>query len=280
VGDIIATIFGFFGDLGTYLGGLGTLLDWLGKLLGNLVKFLQTLWQFIVRKIIGGILSALGSLSAWLESKLQPVLTYLQNLRQILARYYNTYLRPVLMVLQRIRQFVHILALLHIGIAQRLDTFLGNLQAKILKGFYTVTGAINTLTQVLLALQDPQYLIRHPVLLISIRRQIPALITAVTGRPPGYWFPSPKGAAGGNFAPPAYTLPLPAQSTTPPASSYLSNDGLPDDLSGMVDCYEYTATAVDEVAPLDYFNNDLYPATLCPYDDPAKCLLYSWGVNV
>ena len=152
-------------------------------------------------------------------------------------------------------------------------------KAKCCRVSYTVTGAINTLTQILLALQDPQYLIRHPVLIISIRRQIPALLTALTGRPPGYWFPSPKGAQGGNFVAPNYTLPLPAQSTTPPASSYLNNDGLPADLSGMADCYEYTSDGVDQV-PLDYFNNDLYPATLCPYDDPAKCLLYAWGVNV
>lgn len=280
MGNIIGSIFGFFGNLGGFFGALSTLLDALGQLAKKLLGLLQHIWQFIVKKIIGGILSAIASLSAWIEGKLQPLLTFLKNLRNILARYYNTYLRPFMLYLQRVRQFLSILAALHIKIAQRLDTFLGNLQAKILKGFYTVTGAINTLTQILLALQDPQYLIRHPVLIISIRRQIPALIAAVTGRPPGYWFPSPKGAKGGNFAPPAYTLPLPSQSTTPPVSSYLTNDGLPEDLSVMVDCYEYTSDGVDQVEPLDYFNDDLYPATLCPYDDPAKCLLFSWGVNV
>ena len=280
MGDIIGSIFGFFAGLGSFFGGLSSLLDALGKLAAKLLALLQHIWQFIVKKIIGGILSALGSLSAWIEAKLQPVLDFLKNLRNILARYYNTYLRPMLVWMQRVRQFVHILALLHIHIAQRLDTFLANLQAKILQGFYTVTGAINTLTQILLALQDPQYLIRHPVLLVSIRRQIPALIRAVTGRPPGYYFPSPRGSAGGYFAAPNYSLPLPSQSTSPPASTYLGNDGLPADLSGMVDCYEYAPTSVDQVEPLDYFNDDLYPATICPYDDPAKCLLYSWGVNV
>lgn len=280
MGNIIGSIFGFFGNLGGFFGALSTLLDALGQLAKKLLGLLQHIWQFIVKKIIGGILSAIASLSAWIEGKLQPLLTFLKNLRNILARYYNTYLRPFMLYLQRVRQFLSILAALHIKIAQRLDTFLGNLQAKILKGFYTVTGAINTLTQILLALQDPQYLIRHPVLIISIRRQIPALIAAVTGRPPGYWFPSPKGAKGGNFAPvgPDFNWRDPAQN--PPASSYLSNDGLPNDLSGMVDCYEYTATSVDEVAPLDYFNDDLYAPPQCPYGDPWKCLLFSWGVNV
>jgi hypothetical protein len=277
VGDIIGSIFGFFSGLGGFFGALTALLDALGQLAKKLLGLLQHIWQFIVRKIIGGIISALGSLSAWIEAKLQPVLDFLKNLRQILARYYNTYLRPMLVWMQRVRQFVHILALLHIKIAQRLDTFLANLQAKILQGFFTITGAINTLTQILLALQDPQYLIRHPVLLISIRRQIPALIRVVTGRPPGYFFPSPKGSAGGLFAPAAGTFLPPGAS--PAASSMLSNDGLPDDLSGMVDCYEYAPTSVDQVDPLDYFNNDLYPQTLCPYDDPYKCWLYSLGLN-
>ena len=145
-------------------------------------------------------------------------------MRNILARYYNTYLRPMLVWMQRVRQFVHILALLHIHIAQRLDTFLANLQAKILQGFYTVTGAINTLTQILLALQDPQYLIRHPVLLVNIRRTS-ALIRAVTGLPLRYYFPSPRGSAGGYFAPTAWVLNPNDPAQNPPASHYLTNDG-------------------------------------------------------
>ena len=47
----------------------------------------------------------------------------------------------------------------------------------------------------------------------------------------------------------------------------------------MVDCYEYAPTSVDQVDTLDYFNDDC-TRPICPYDDPAKCLLYSWGVNV
>jgi hypothetical protein len=280
VGDILGSIFGFFGGLAGFFGGLDQLLTWLGSLLGSLVKFLQTLWQFLVKHIIGGILNALRSLSAWLEEKLAPVIDFLKRVRAAMQSYYETYIRPFMVYLQRVRQFLSILALLHIHIAQRLDTFLTNLQSKIIQSFYTVTAAINTLTNILLALQDPEYLIKHPVLLLSIRRQIPALIHALTGRPPGYWFPSPRGSAGGPFAPPSFPFNFADPSQNPPTSSYLSNDGLPADLSGVVNCYEYTADAVDTVAPLDFFNDDLYPDTLCPYEDPAKCLLYSWGVNV
>jgi hypothetical protein len=279
VGDIIGSIFGYFADLGNFAGRLIQMLEWLQQLWQGLVRVLQTIWQYIVKHIIGGILGALRSLGQWLDTHLQPIIDYLKRLRQILASYYNTYLRPILMWLQRVRRWVHILALLHIHVAQRLDDFLGRLQSKLMQTFYTLTAAINTLTQILLALQDPEYLIKHPVLLISIRRQVPMLIRAITGRPPGYYFPSPKGAKGGAFAPPSFPFNFADPAQNPPASSYLSNDGLPADLSGVVNCYEYTATSVDEVQPLDYFDDDLYDEMRCPDGDPLRCILVSWGVN-
>jgi hypothetical protein len=279
MGEILGAIFGFFPGVGTFLAGLGTILQSLGGLLRSLVTFLQTLWQWIVKHIIGGILKALRSAHEWLETHLQPIIDAIRTEQKALQKLFNTYIRPILIFLQRVRQFVHILALLHIGIAQRLDSYLTNLQNKILTSFYTVTAALNTLTNILLALQDPEYLIKHPVLLISIRRQIPALLQALTGRPPGYWFPSPKGSAGGVFAPPPivknYDVPRPLA----PTSSLLSNDGLPADLNPFVNCYEYAPTAVDQVQPLDYFNDDLYPTTMCTNGDPVPCLLSAWGVK-
>ena len=280
VGSIIDTIYGYFSALFGWLSGLKQVLQWLEQIGQKIVAWLGTVWQYIVKHIIGGILQALSSLGQWLDKVLQPVLQFLQRLRQILASYYNTYLRPIMTVIQRIRQYTQILAMLHIKIAQKLDAYLGDLQARILGAFYTITGAINTLTQILLALQDPTYLIKHPVLIVSIRRQVPALIRVLTGQPPGYWFPSPKGAAGGVWAPPAVPLNFTDPTQNPLASSLLGNDGLPADLSPLVNCYEYMETSVDALAPIDYFNQALYPQTLCPYDDPAKCLLYSWGLSV
>lgn len=280
MGEIFGAIFGFFPGLGVFVDGLGQVLASLGGLLRSLITFLQAIWQFIVKRILGGILAELRAATKWLEGHLKPLIDAMTNAQKRLQRLFNTYIRPVLIFLQRVRAFVHILALLHIGIAQRLDGWLTNLQNKVLQGFYTITGTLNTVIGILRALQDPTYLIKHPVLLLSIRRQIPALIQAVTGRPPGYWFPSPKGSAGGVFAPPPKTFSYAAPGAMARTSSLLSNDGLPADLGAVVDCYEYAPTAVDQVQPLDYFNADLYPATLCPYNDPAKCLLYSWGVSV
>ena len=272
MGDIINSIFGFFGGLGSFMDALRSFLGWLQTVMAKVWGVLQAVWQFIVKHIIKGILNALRSAQAWLEDHLQPLIDFLTKLHKMMQQWFNTYLRPMLIWIQRIRKFVHILALLHIKIAQRLDSYLTNLQNKILTSFYTLTAAINTLTNILLALQDPTYLLKHPVLLLSIRRQIPALIQACTGRPPGYWFPSPRGAAGGVWAP--ASIPFAA------TSSLLNNDGLPQDLNPIINCYEYAPTAVDEVQPIDYFNDDLYPANLCPYDDPSKCLLWSWGINV
>jgi hypothetical protein len=234
-----------------------------------IVGFFKYLWDNFFKPILTKLGNALIHMHQWLEDHLGPLLRFLQKLRDWVRRYYNVYLRPFLTMIQRIRQFLVILRFLHIRIAAQLDSYLAQLQGRITLAFATVTGAINTLIDITNALSDPRYLLRKPVLLISLRRQIPALIHAVTGRPPGYWFPSPKGSKGGPWAPVPLNF-LPTDPTmNPPTSTYLpGDDGVPD-LSGFLDGLQFTEGSVDEVAMIDYFNNDLWPQPDCT--DAAAC---------
>lgn len=236
------------------------------------------LWDHFFKRILTAIPDLLKKAHQWLEDHLGKLLKFLQKLRTAYVRWYNTYMRPFLQMLQRIRQYLVILRFLHIGIAARLDTFLAQLQARIVQSFTTVVATINTLVDIANALQDPRMLLRKPVLLISLRRQIPALIHALTGRPPGYWFPSPRGSKGGPFAP----VPLNFQPTdpamNPPTSTYLPGDDGVGDLTPYMDGFQFTDGSVDQVQPLDYFNDELWPQNQCPTEDNA-CLLRSWGLN-
>lgn len=257
---------------------LGIVANFLFGILQSVAKFFDRLWNGFFKQIFTRVWTALKAAQNWLETKLSPVIKFLQHLRQLLLRYYNVYIRPVLQMIQHIRQFLQILKALHIGFAVKLDAFLAQVQARIAQSFATVIAVINTLTDVVNAIMDPTYLLRKPALLISIRRQIPAIIHAVTGRPPGYWFPSPKGGAGSPFAPVPSNFLASNPAMNPPTSHYLSYDDGFDQLPTPDLTFQFADASVDGGRPLDYFDDDLYPTNACP-DDPSQCLLSSWGVS-
>ena len=299
MGDFFNSIFDFMGD--AVVGALESFVVWLYQLviviaqalyqiviaIGNffwsiaksVAGFFDRLWNGFFKGIFQSVWNAVKAASAWLEAHLRPIIDFLKKLRKLYQILYNTYIRPILLLIQHVRQYLQILSLLHISIAQKLDAYLAQLQAKIVQSFATIVATLNAAIDVLNALADPSYLIRKPALLLSIRRQLPALIHAVTGRPPGYWFPSPQGAAGGPFSPPKMPFNFSDPSQNPPTSSYLGYDDGIGNVSPFLDGFQFADGAVDATAPLDYFNDDLYSVVQCPGGDPSKCLLASWGVS-
>lgn len=291
MGSILDGIFGFLG--GAVSSALETFVLWLYQLillvfqvlyqlLGFIVQFLQTvikaiaaffdrLWNGFIKGIFTKVWDAIKAAHTWLEAKLGPIIKYLQHLRALLQRYFNIYIKPVLIFIQRIRQFLQILSALHIGFAQKLDAYLAQIQAKIVQSFAIVIGTINTLTDVINALVDPTALLRKPALLLSIRRQIPALIRVFTGRPPGYFF-GVKGVTAGNpFSLPKLPFNFTDQAQNPPPSNYFSTDDGIGNTSGFLEGFTFTDGAADQTDPLPYFDDSLYPASPCT--NPVACLV-------
>ena len=216
MGDIIGSIFGFFAGLGSFFGGLSSLLDALGKLAAELLALLQHIWQFIVKKIIGGILSALGSLSAWIKAKLTPSWTSVRTSRHPRA------------LLQ------HLLAP-HAGV----DAARSPIRAHPRAAAHPHCAAPRYLPRKSPG-EDPAGLLhRHRRHQHTDADTTRAAGSSVPHSPPGTagehppadprthsrchrpaawnYFPSPRGSAGGNFAPTAGVEPIAAQN--PPAST-------------------------------------------------------------
>jgi hypothetical protein len=290
MGDLLGSVFDFLG--GTAVAALESFVVWLYQLVVALFMvlyqlifiiaqffikvfsavagFFERLWNGFFKSIFTKVWNAVRAAQDWLERHLKPIIDFLKKLRKAYQIWYNTYIRPVLLLIQHIRQYLQILSLLHIQIAQKLDAYLAQLQAKLVQSFATVMATLNTMIDITNAIMDPTYLLRKPALLLSIRRQIPALIRAVTGRPPGYWFPSPKASKGSPFAPVPANFNFRDPSMNPATSSYLSGDDGLGDLSASLVGFEFADGAVDATAPLDYFNPDLYPIPACT--DAATCL--------
>jgi hypothetical protein len=232
--------------------------------------FFRHIWDSGFKGVFQSIVRAVQSAHRWLESHLRPLIKFLQRVRAIYDRIYAHYIRPFLVLLQHIRQFLLILRALHINIGTELDRIIAGIENKIAGTFLQIRAVLNNAIDLLNIIADPGNLLRKPTLIISLRRIIPALIRAVTGYPPGYWFPSPRGASSRYFAPVAAGFnPLdPAQN--PPASHYLDTDDGTGNVPPIDIGYTLSVDAIDKVDAIDFWDDSLYPAPAC--SDPIACL--------
>jgi hypothetical protein len=252
---------------------VGDVFSWLGGYAEGLFKPLASLFDFIWKGIILGlishILNALRSLHQWLESKLGPIIAALHQMRVFLDRNFNLYIKPILNVIQKARQFLVILRALGVKWAGKLDQRLLKVETDITTIFLGVRGFINGSIDILNAIADPLGLLRRPSLVLSLRRVFNTSVTAFAGRGVGTFFPTPPKTqqvppvtGGTKAAQPAYS------GDNGPSSYFSDDDGL-GDFGGYSSGNVIPDSAVDSVNPLDYFNQDLWPGPVC--SDPVAC---------
>jgi len=230
----------------------------------------KTIWNSIIKKILLDIVLVLTKIHDWLEDHLGPIVDFLKKARAWFDRIFKQYIKPFLQLLQFVRKFLEILRLFGVKWAAKLDAVLAKVQADVMNVFLQVKAFLNGIIDILNILTDPLGLLRKPTIVLSMRRTFLSMVRVVTGRPPGWYFPSPvKGAAVG-LGPVAgntkFTNPL----TNPPGSSFLGGDDGLGGFSGFTSGQVPDDGAVDDIDPLDYFNEDLWPAPTCT--DAATCL--------
>ncbi len=230
--------------------------NFLYGILGKVASFFRYVWDNLFKRIFGNVLSALMKAHDWLESKLGPVLQFLQKLRTIVDRVLNTYVKPILNLIQKVRQFLLILKLFHVKWAERLDARLLNIETKMAAVFIEARGILNGIIDAVNIAMDPAKLLRHPILIISIRRSLPALTRSITGLPLHYFI----GGAGNSFV---GGRPGADQCASPGESSFLNL--LPSELSTddaipifgfMAGAGEPANSDVDQLEPLGAFAAD------------------------
>src|SRR5215469_18180922 len=107
----------------------------IATILGKIGAFLLHLWQNFFKSILSSLWQHIRDVVSWLHDHLAKVIAFLQRVQARLQRYYNMFILPYLRMIQRIRQYLQILALLHIKIAAELDAKLAQAQAQIVQAF-------------------------------------------------------------------------------------------------------------------------------------------------
>ena len=237
---------------------------------------LRDIWENFFKQIFRGLLHAVDQVHKWLEAHLGGIIRFIQKVRSYVDRIFRLYVKPFLNMLQHIRQVLAVLRALHVKWAIALDRRLLAIENQVSGVFLQVRGILNGVIDIMNLIVDPMRLLRQPTLVLSFRRTINALIRVTTGRPPGYFFPSPRKGAGVGLGrmPANFNFTDPA--SNPPASSYLSgSDGL-GVFSGFMDVTPPENSAVDDVQLLDYFDDGLYDAPEC--DDAVTCLERAFAI--
>lgn len=269
--QLFTYIWQFFVTIANFLWGvLKAVFSFAWSALSKVANFFRHIWDNFFKKIFLKVMNAIAKVHQWLESKLRPIIDFLKKVRAWYDHFYKLYIRPILNMLQKIRRVLQILRFLHIKWAQELDRKIAQLEGKISSIFLQIRGILNSTIDFLQALADPLRLLRHPTLVLSFRRIINGVIRVVTGRPPGYFFPSPRKSAASGLGNVPIKTAFDAPFDNPLASSYLDgNDGL-GNFNGFAPGVEPPNSAVDDLDALDYFDDELYPDPNCI--DVVDCL--------
>jgi hypothetical protein len=244
--------------------------QWAWGALKTVATIFRSIWDGFFKRIFLKVLNAITKAHLWLEQKLAPILNFLRKVRALYDHYFKLYVKPFLDVIQKIRRVLAVLRFLHIKWAQTLDAQLAKIEGKIAQVVLTIRGILNSMIDLVTTIADPMLLIRRPTAVISFRRVFLSLIRVFTGRPPGYFIPSPKKgkAKGLGFLPANFLASDP--SVNPLASSYLPGDDGLGTFNGFTTTQPPDDTAVDDLTMLDYFDDTLYDVPGCV--DVVSCL--------
>jgi hypothetical protein len=237
-------------------------------------EFFVNLWENWIKGILQDIWGVIVKVHDWLENLLSPIINFLKQIYQWVNWFFTTYIKPFLTLLNHVRAFLNILAQFGVKWAAELDQWLGKIEAQIIAAFQKVEGYLNAIIGILNSLADPLGLFRGPTFVMSMRRIFPSFCRGVSGMPLGYFFPSP-----GTNNPAGWGSPGPGfnpsnSSMNPPPSTYLGQDDGLGDFGGVDPGDDISDADADDMQPLDFFNDDMYPDS--PYDDPSDAADNAW----
>jgi hypothetical protein len=240
------------------------------NIIGKSISFFHHILNFFFKDIWPRALSIMRHIHDFLEAKLGPIIKFLKKYRDLIDRNYRLYIKPILNFLQKIRQVLAVMRLLHIKFARELDAKILQLEGLLTKNFLQLRGILTSMLNALNAVVDFPLLFRKPVLVLSIRRVFLSLVRVLTGMPPGWFFPSPRKHAALGLKAPTAAKPFRDPSVNPPASSYLPGDDGLAGFEGFTPGETPDDGAVDALASLDYFADELYSDLDCT--DYFTCL--------
>lgn len=153
-------------------------------------KFLLHLWEGGIKGLLDKIVRGISAVIDYVEKLLAPIVRFLKRVRQIWDQVFKLYIKPYLNLLQKIRQYLLLLRLLHVKLAQKLDDRIVASEQLISSIFLQVRGYLNLALDTLNSLTDPRSLARLVLVGVAGRQVAAATVRIFTGLPIGFFFPN------------------------------------------------------------------------------------------
>jgi len=128
------------------------------------IHFFTTILPNFLKRLYQDYVDLKAKITAWL----QPVLRILMRIRQLFQQYVLAPLLRTINLIQHLRQFLVIFRLLGFKWAARLDTYLTNIEQKLVQNVLVIQAWINLAISVLDLIIDPSMILRKNFLLASL----------------------------------------------------------------------------------------------------------------
>lgn len=112
---------------------------------------------------------------------LQPVTDFIKKVRDLYDHYWNVFVKPVLNVISRIRKALAIFKFFHLQWAQKLDTWLADIQQQIIKNTLWLHQQLTMVINWVNAVSDPYGFMRVSPILGGFVNGLDQFWTAITG---------------------------------------------------------------------------------------------------
>jgi len=155
---------------GTIRDGFGALVDSVKSLFGTITDSINSLWSKVS--------DFFNKVRAWL----QPITDFLHKLRDLYDQYWQTYVKPVLDTISRVRKALGIFKYFGLQWAQKLDSWLADVQNQIIKNTLWLRGKLNEVISWVNAVSDPYGFMRLSPILGGFVNGLDQFWQALTGQ--------------------------------------------------------------------------------------------------
>lgn len=144
----------------------------LSRLSGFILSFLGTLWQDIVKGIIGALHDLRLLLGDLYNNILKPLAQAMAQVRNWILEQYKRWIRPLLIILQNIRRVLAILKLFHLKFASKLDSVIADVQLRLTQPMFWLLSYVNSIANWVNLIVTANYLLQKPLFLWSLKAYV------------------------------------------------------------------------------------------------------------
>lgn len=152
---------------------IGQILVSTGAIFAKAWEGLKILWSDVLKPALVWVDGKLRALQEWLKTTFKPVFSFLARVRDELLKVYTKFVRPIVDTIEFIRQLNRVLLVFHIGLLQKLDAVLQQIEQRVEEPFLWINAKLTEIWNALDRVVNADGLFQRLTLIRSMSRYAP-----------------------------------------------------------------------------------------------------------